>query len=430
MNTNSKSAAGGVGLYVSEELEFTRRCDFNLCQDGVESCWIELPQKRQKSVMIGCIYRHPSSHRGSFYEALKPQLERLNNKEHEVFVLGAININFLKYNDDSYTSDYLDMLLDLSFMPLITKATRITNYTSTLIDHIYTNVPEKINTAGICLADISDHLPIFCSIANKLPITNEIKYFRDFSKFDNEAFLNALANVDFRSLVTTDVNESMHRVTETLQQISDLHAPVRKVSNKKRKQLKKPWISNAIMTSIKKKQKLFKTHFLSNDQDKIKEYKLYCNKLNKVKELAKKNYFRTTLGCNLKTTWKLIGVLVNKKSNSQVTIKKLLCDNKCYTHKVSIARKLNNYYINEKLQKACTGLPVVRVTQRTAVFQLILSSGGSLRPFEGSPTCRTSRGPLAHTFNYFVMSCPILRSFSLLSFCNKFSLKITKHALK
>ena len=52
-------------------------------------------------------------------------------------------------------------ILDLSFMSLITKATRITNYTSTLIDHIYTNVPEKIIKAGICVADISDHLPIF-----------------------------------------------------------------------------------------------------------------------------------------------------------------------------------------------------------------------------------------------------------------------------
>ena len=46
------------------------------------------------------------------------------------------------------------MLLELSFMPLITKATRITNYTSTLIDHIYTNGTEKIITAGICLAYI------------------------------------------------------------------------------------------------------------------------------------------------------------------------------------------------------------------------------------------------------------------------------------
>ena len=91
-----------------------------------------------------------------------------------------------------------------------------------------------------------------------------------------------------------------------------------------RKQLKETWISNAIMTSIKKKQKLFKTHFLSND-------------------------FREQFGLhknNLKTAWKLTGMLVNKKSNSQVTIKKLIYDNKCYTHKVSIARQLNNYSIN------------------------------------------------------------------------------------
>ena len=141
----------------------------------------------------------------------------------------------------------------------------------------------------------------------------------------------------------------MNRVTEALQQISDLHAPVRKVSNRKRKQLKKPWITNAIMTSIKKKQKFFKTHFLSGNQDKIRKYKLYSNKLNKVKELAKKNYFRAQFDLhknNLKATWKLIGVLVNKMPNSGVTIKKLIYENKCYTDKASIAHQLNNYYIN------------------------------------------------------------------------------------
>ena len=39
-------------------------------------------------------------------------------------------------------------------------------------------------------------------------------------------------------------------------------------------------------------------------------------------------------------------------------------------------------------------------------------------------------GSHVHMFNYFVMSCPILRSFSFLSFGNKFSLKITKHPLE
>ena len=56
--------------------------------------------------------------------------------------------------------------------------------------------------------------------------------------------------------------------------------------------------------------------------------------------------------------------------------------------------------------------------------------GHSLRPFEGTPRRRDSRGPLTHTFNYFVMSCrPILRSFSFLCFGNKLISRITKHAL-
>lgn len=87
----------------------------------------------------------------------------------------------MNYNIDNKTSDYLDMLFNIGVMPLITKSTRITDHTSTLIDHIYTNVPHKILKTGICLADITDHLPVFCSVANKLPKDKEIKHFRDFS---------------------------------------------------------------------------------------------------------------------------------------------------------------------------------------------------------------------------------------------------------
>ena len=89
--------------------------------------------------MIGCIYRHPSNDRQHFLETLREQLDNLNNEGKEVFILGDINVDFLKY-DDNQTSEYSDMLLDQGFMPLIAKATRLTDHTSTLIDHIYANV--------------------------------------------------------------------------------------------------------------------------------------------------------------------------------------------------------------------------------------------------------------------------------------------------
>ena len=55
------------------------------------------------------------------------------------------------------------MLFSYNLLPLITKPTRITDYTSTLIDHIYTNAPIHNTVSGICLVDISDHLPVFCT---------------------------------------------------------------------------------------------------------------------------------------------------------------------------------------------------------------------------------------------------------------------------
>ena len=73
-----------------------------------------------------------------------------------------------------------------------------------------------------------------------------------------------------------------------------------------RKQFRKPWITSAIL----KRQKLFATHFVSDDRDKVKNYgKKYNNKLNNVKEAPNTNYFKTQFEMysdKLKATGKLI----------------------------------------------------------------------------------------------------------------------------
>ena len=109
------------------------------------------------------------------------------------------------------------MLLDLGYLPLITKATRTIYHTSTLIDHIYTNTPEKVIKSGICLADISHHLP--------MPTLNEPKYFRDFSNFSKEHFLEDISHIDFMGLITEDVNKRMKNIVEKLRLISNKHPP-------------------------------------------------------------------------------------------------------------------------------------------------------------------------------------------------------------
>ena len=57
---------------------------------------------------------------------LSLKLESINKQGLEAYIVGDINVDLFQYSSNKQTSDNLDMLFDKGFMPLITKATRIT----------------------------------------------------------------------------------------------------------------------------------------------------------------------------------------------------------------------------------------------------------------------------------------------------------------
>ena len=61
-HTDSNSAAGGAGIYVSNSYNAHVRPDLKLNLDLAESCWIEVDPgiKHKNPIVIGCIYRHPN----------------------------------------------------------------------------------------------------------------------------------------------------------------------------------------------------------------------------------------------------------------------------------------------------------------------------------------------------------------------------------
>ena len=61
-------------------------------------------------------------------------------KEHQLcYIMGDLNIDFLKADDHKSTGALLDVLYSYNVFPLITKPTCVPEKTSTLIDHIWTN---------------------------------------------------------------------------------------------------------------------------------------------------------------------------------------------------------------------------------------------------------------------------------------------------
>ncbi len=80
------------------------------------------------------------------------------------------------------------------FFPLITRPTRITSHTATLIDNIFTNHIDHHLFTGLLFTDISDHLPVFCVsyYVSLKEAKNKYTVYRDKSKINLIKFQNQL----------------------------------------------------------------------------------------------------------------------------------------------------------------------------------------------------------------------------------------------
>jgi endonuclease/exonuclease/phosphatase family metal-dependent hydrolase len=92
------------------------------------------------------------------------------SKENKLcYLMGDFNLDLMKYHCHHFTSEFLDIMYSNMFFPLITRPTRITSNTATLIDNIFSNHLENFSFSGLLFTDISDHLPIFCIVHDVLP---------------------------------------------------------------------------------------------------------------------------------------------------------------------------------------------------------------------------------------------------------------------
>ena len=124
--------------------------------------------------------------------------------------------------------------------------------------------------------------------------------------------------------------------------IVNKHAPLKTVSQRKAKQLSKPWISKGLRKSIKIKNNLF----YSGDPAK---YKLYKNKISSLTRLSKKLYYQAYFSSNLnnmkKTTWEGINTLINKKRKKRNVTSLQFPNNQRITRNQSeIANTLNHHF--------------------------------------------------------------------------------------
>ena len=170
---DSSTNAGGVGIYINQNLKHKLRNDLLLNLPNCEDIWTEV-STNQGSIIFAVIYRHPTTNFQAFENVLGNTLTKPENQKLRYVVSGDVNINYLAINNKKI-SNYFNSLNALGSKLLITAPTRFSRYSKpSLLDHIYSNITKTKIIAKPCLFHISDHLPT-CIILNRFSINKKFK---------------------------------------------------------------------------------------------------------------------------------------------------------------------------------------------------------------------------------------------------------------
>jgi len=117
-----------------------------------------------------------------------------------------------------------------------------------------------------------------------------------------------------------DVNTLSDEFVKMFNDTLDKHAPYRNASRKEQRSFTKPWLTKVILTSIAKKNTLYRKLLTTNNPNVIRKYKTYRNKLTHLKEISKQNHYKQAFQkCrhDIKKTWKLVNEITAIKNKSQ-----------------------------------------------------------------------------------------------------------------
>ena len=325
---------GGVMMYFSDRVECYRELSEHSYVDEYNNILtVEYTVGGKKQIITLC-YRSPDTSNNSFYKKFKCISEKISTKNS--VICGDFNYNLINCAQHKETNAYFNHLITCGFLPTITKPTRITSSSATLIDHIWCNSMEifdnKELVSNILIYDISDHLPTMLMYTVKNMKSNDktkIQY-RDYSNKNIQKFKDIFDNKLSDSIRNSLKGELKHSSTDekfklTFNKISDHYNNCFPLKTKTihNKILNKPWITNDLQKKIKKRNKLYCKVIKTNNQNLKDKYKIIKNSLNSELRCAKVTYFKekvTESGNDVRKKWDVIRTVINKTRKKNKTV--------------------------------------------------------------------------------------------------------------
>ena len=232
-------------------------------------------------------------------------------------LLRDFNADLLKYDKDCNFSDFLDTMHSNLLLPHIASPTCVAINSETFIDNIFSNNYDPSFTSGNLVTARSDHHAQFLlmEFKSKRMDNEKIQIFRDFSKIENNKNLinTHLEGIDGAPELQVNRNNadlSSELFLKKIEQLINFLAPLRRVSNKKKKLQNKPWVTKCLLQSIETKNRLYRKMCRTKNPlkreelvNKVKTYKKYILSLTRKSKANHFNNFFQENKLNLFKTW-------------------------------------------------------------------------------------------------------------------------------
>ena len=266
--------------------------------------------------------------------------------------MGDINRDLLNNQIKNAWSDYME---PFGLTQLVSEPTRVTGDSSTLIDHIYANCPENVNSINIPKIGLSDHFPIFFTRKMHVQPPKTDHYtisYRSFKNFNEDKFTEDLQSVPWDTIkIFDDTDDIMEAWLDLFLQVVDKHIPIKQHRVKQKNQPQ--WLSPEILDAMKCRDR----HKSIGNED---EYKLWRNKTIKMIQKAKRVQYQTFLDNNKNNPSSIYKIFqevgAGKGLRKQSTIGSVKVGDTFIEDSTGIANEFNDFFVNvaSKLKEPVT----------------------------------------------------------------------------
>jgi len=234
----------------------------------------------------------PTKSRPSVHSAISEMVETVVMENKTVVLMGDLNCNLTPINR---LGELLKQAMDdLYLTQIINKPTRISQFSSTLIDVIFTSSPGHFESSGTLLFTGSDHLMVYGELTLRVFNSPHLVTLRSFGHCVEDDLLSDLRESHWSVMgMYNDIDDKWGYWKSLYLKIVNKHAPVLTFRKKRDPH---PWVTSEILQLLHNRNYFKKKFKQTKDQG---DWEMYKHLRHQVTKLSILKRFVTTLGITL-----------------------------------------------------------------------------------------------------------------------------------